>query len=159
MKSKLSLVTLLLLVSSSFSFAEITPEKKEEIDHMMKLTGMEKLTQQMMDQMFTVMTSKVPSSKASVIERIKQKLKSSDLLEKFIPIYDKYYSLEDLRAVNAFYKTPAGQKVLSTMPQVMQESMAMGQEWGAAIAKEVKDELKAEKEAEKLGEDEKKTVN
>jgi hypothetical protein len=31
----------------------------------------------------------------------------------------KYYTLEDLRAVNAFYSSPAGQKIRATVPKVM----------------------------------------
>jgi hypothetical protein len=34
-----------------------------------------------------------------------------------------------IKVVNAFYESAVGQKVISTLPQVMQESMKVGQEW------------------------------
>ena len=64
-----------------------------------------------------------------------------------VPIYDKYYTIDDLRAVNAFYSSPAGRKILSTLPQVMHESISAGQEWGRKIAQSASEELSAEKKA------------
>lgn len=60
-------------------------------------------------------------------------------------IYDKYYTVEDLKAINAFYESPSGQKVLSTLPQIMQESMKIGQEWGSKIGAQAAEEIKQEK--------------
>ncbi len=45
--------------------------------------------------------------------RLIKEMDSSKLVEKLIPIYAKYYTLEDLKAVNAFYATPAGQRMLA----------------------------------------------
>jgi hypothetical protein len=46
--------------------------------------------------------------------------------------------------VNAFYESPTGQKILSTLPQVMAESMKIGQEWGEKIGREAAEEIQAE---------------
>lgn len=40
-------------------------------------------------------------------------------------VYDKYFSVSELKDITAFYKTPAGQKALAVLPQVMQESATM----------------------------------
>ena len=61
------------------------------------------------------------------------------------PLYDKYYTLDDLKAINAFYASPTGQKVLTSLPQIMQESMKIGQEWGAKIGAQAEEEIKQEK--------------
>lgn len=37
--------------------------------------------------------------------------------------YAKHFSTEEIRAVTAFYRTPAGQKVLKTLPRVMQDAI------------------------------------
>lgn len=71
------------------------------------------------------------------------------LTEEIIPLYDKYYTLEELKAINAFYQSPVGQKVLSTSPQIFQESVAIGQKWGEKMGKEASDEF--EKESENKG--------
>jgi len=42
--------------------------------------------------------------------------------------------------VNAFYESPAGQRMLSTLPQLMQESMEIGQEWGEKVGRQAAQE-------------------
>jgi len=41
----------------------------------------------------------------------------------YYPLYDKYFTEEDLQAMIDFYKTPTGKKTISVMPQLLQESM------------------------------------
>jgi hypothetical protein len=40
------------------------------------------------------------------------------------PIYDKYFSSDDLKELVAFYKSPIGEKFVKLMPQIYQESSA-----------------------------------
>lgn len=44
-------------------------------------------------------------------------------IAQLIPLYDKYYSEEDLRQIIAFYQSPAGQKVIEVTPKIMGEAM------------------------------------
>jgi hypothetical protein len=39
-------------------------------------------------------------------------------------VYDKYYTLDELKDLIAFYKTPVGQKTIRIMPDLFAESMA-----------------------------------
>lgn len=65
-----------------------------------------------------------------------------DLLVKLvIPIYARYYSTDEINKLIEFYQTPLGKKIISTMPQVMQESMKAGQVWGEEMGKKVYDNL------------------
>lgn len=43
-------------------------------------------------------------------------------------VYDKYYSLEEINALTAFYKTPTGQKSLKVMQPLMADTMKLSQE-------------------------------
>ena len=43
-------------------------------------------------------------------------------------IYAKHYTVKELNEIVAFYKTPIGQKVLKTMPVIMQEGRRLGEE-------------------------------
>lgn len=111
---------------------------------MLRLTGMEKLITQMKSQMISALQKQTPGVSQDFWNRFEQKMDARELIEKIIPVYDKYYTLEDLKAVNAFYESPAGQKILATLPQVMQESMKIGQEWGEKIGKQAAAEAKGE---------------
>ena len=112
---------------------------------MLELTGMHKLVEQMKTQMLTGLKGQMKDVPDSMWVRFEQKLDMNQLLEKIVPLYDKYYSLEDLRAVNAFYSSGVGQRVLATLPKITQESMAIGMEWGKRIGEEAVQEAEAER--------------
>ena len=143
------LVTVIALAFTLCARAEISPEKRAEINRLLELPGLEKLMEQMKGQMLTSMKASSPNVPAELWDRLSTKMNVREVLEKIMPIYDKYYTLEDLRAVNTFYSSAAGQKVLSTLPQVMQESMAVGQEWGQKAGQQLAAEITAESAAKK----------
>ena len=45
------------------------------------------------------------------------------LTDAMIPAYQKHFTKADIVAINAFYSSPVGQKVLEELPVVMQEGM------------------------------------
>lgn len=134
-----------LVLAVSFSVVsigrtDVSPEKRKEIEKLLRLTGMERLVGQMENQMIASLRQQMPQVPELFWTKFEQKMNTRELLEKIIPIYDKYYTTEDLKAVNAFYETPAGQKLLSTLPQAMQEATRVGQEWGEKIGKQAAEE-------------------
>lgn len=50
-----------------------------------------------------------------------------ELEKEIIPLYAKYLNAEEVRQVVAFYKTPVGNKLLTTFPQIMGESSMIAQ--------------------------------
>jgi len=57
--------------------------------------------------------------------------------EMMYPIYQKYFTLNELNGLISFYETPLGSKVISTLPLITQESMLAGQQWGATLAPKI----------------------
>ena len=43
-------------------------------------------------------------------------------------LYDKYYTLEEINDLTAFYKSPTGQKTLKTMQPLMLDTLKLTQE-------------------------------
>ena len=125
--------------------AEIPPEKRAEIEKMLKVTGMEKMMDQMKVQMISGLKAQLSSAPNSFWDKFQQKMDVKELIEMIMPIYDKYYSVEDIKAINTFYGTEAGKKMLSSLPQIMQESMKIGQEWGMKISEQAFAEIEKEK--------------
>ena len=71
-------------------------------------------------------------------------MKVDDLLEMLVPIYDKYFSMEDIEGLTKFYETPAGKKELSRLTQVMIECQAAGAKFGEQLGREAMIEVLAE---------------
>ena len=74
-------------------------------------------------------------------EKFQTKLKTDDLLDLIVPIYDKYLSKDDVEGLAEFYQTPLGKKLNSVLPQLTVEiqtaAMNMGQELGRHAMLEV----------------------
>lgn len=57
-------------------------------------------------------------------QRLMEKLDFNQIMEKvYYPLYDKFFTEEDLQTLIDFYQTPTGKKTISVMPQLLQESM------------------------------------
>ena len=53
------------------------------------------------------------------------------------PIYNKYVTLEEIRELIRFYKTPVGKKWISIVPNMLQESMQVSQAWAQSLGPEI----------------------
>ena len=144
MKRFIAVALILSFSVVSIAKADISPEKRKEIEKMLRLTGVEKLVGQMETQMIEGMKTQMPQVPELFWTKFKQKMNTRELIEKVIPVYDKYYTTEDIKAVNTFYESPSGQKLLATLPQLMQETMKIGQEWGEKIGKQAAEEAEQE---------------
>lgn len=72
-----------------------------------------------------------------IVGTFEDAINSDSFYEIFYPIYDKYYTVEELREILAFYKTPVGRKTNKVMPQIMQETLQASQIWVQGVIPEV----------------------
>ena len=57
-------------------------------------------------------------------ELMPQRIKFAEVMEQmFYPIYDKFFTEEELKDLVAFYKSTTGQKSIEVMPQLMQDAI------------------------------------
>lgn len=141
-----ALVLALAVAGSSLAAepAKVDPHKAQSIHTLLELTGVVKVAQQMIGQIFDQFAKDAPSVPAEAWQKLRKKMNGDEMVELMIPIYDKYYTQEEVDGMIAFYRTPLGQKVISTMPAISQEGFQVGQEWGRRKAAEVVKELRAE---------------
>lgn len=112
---------------------------KEAIMSMMEKSGAISTSEKMVDQLFTMFEQQNPKNK-DMLNKLKNKFDVKDLLNEMIPVYQKYYSAEDIENLNKFYATPTGQKMIKTMPDIAKESMVVSQQWAQKLAKTVQEE-------------------
>jgi hypothetical protein len=65
----------------------------------------------------------------------------SEISEAIAVIYANNFSAEDLQAIVAFYKTPAGQRILEKTPVLAQQSLAVGSKFGQSIAEDLRKKM------------------
>jgi uncharacterized protein len=70
--------------------------------------------------------------------------RKGELLDQIAALYATEMTLDELNAIVAFYKSPAGLKFASVQPKILRESMALGQAWGQRIGAEFAEEARRE---------------
>lgn len=50
-----------------------------------------------------------------------------DMINEIVPLYARHFTVDEIHQMAVFYKTPVGTKMLTVMPQLMGESMQIGQ--------------------------------
>jgi hypothetical protein len=77
---------------------------------------------------------------------VAQKLagREKEIGEGMAQIYCNAFTEQELKELVAFYKTPLGQKLITTEPRAIQSSMAYMNSWGQNFAETVNGEFRAE---------------
>lgn len=108
--------------------------KQDDIRALMALTGAGRLGAQFVDQMMASFKETYPNVPDSFWKAFVSEIKADKLADKLVPIYDKYLTHDDIRQLIAFYRSPVGAKLIGVLPQITQDSLKVGQEWGREVA-------------------------
>ena len=146
MKSVWYCLLLALISITPVAAEELTEQKKQLIDEMMTITGVANSTtlfaRAFIDQYSNILKKTQPDIdpqafaiiKDETLAVMREQVEKEGIIQKmYHPIYHKYLTEADLRELIAFYQTPVGQKMVTTMPLIVQESMLAGEQWGKNI--------------------------
>ena len=111
--------------------SKIDPAKEADIRRLLEVSGAKKLVTQTMASMTTsvrpVLSNSLPPGeyREKLIDlffaKFQSKADSAQLLDLAVPLYDKYFSQDEIKGLIRFYETPLGQKSLSVLPQLMDD--------------------------------------
>src|SRR5260370_35480233 len=87
-------------------------------------------------------------------ERFQSKLHVEQFVNLTIPIYNKYFTQDEIEGLTKFYQTALGKKVITVLPQELVESQTEPMKWGEkygseAIAEELDEHPDLKKGLEK----------
>jgi len=139
---------LLLIASCSFGFAQtqIDAVTKQDVEDLMQLTG----ARDRLPLVYSVMASqfaanfadgyrqqhpnanpaevqKATADATEVIQTIFKAIPTDELLDAMVPIYQKYLTHSDIQAINEFYGSPTGRKLLKDSTAMTVEAMQAAQ--------------------------------
>jgi uncharacterized protein len=133
---------------------KIDPGKEADIRKLLELTGTKTSMEQTMESMEKSVKPMVANSLPPgdyreklvdlFFEKFRAKMDLQKLLDLAVPIYDKYFSDEDIKGLIQFYKTPLGQRASKALPQLTEELTEAGQQMGGVIARQSMMEVIAE---------------
>ncbi|HKR02008.1 MAG TPA: DUF2059 domain-containing protein [Pyrinomonadaceae bacterium] len=159
MKMGLIILGLALLCahSSRVVAQDAAKEKRDNIRRLLVVTKSAELGAQIIEHSLSQIKEnllRIPGEPLApaVLERILQiaseemhtQFSAEKMIDAVIPIYDKYLSAEEVKALLAFYESPLGQKVTTVMPQIMNEAYGEGIKLGEAATVRVLQKIEAE---------------
>jgi hypothetical protein len=65
----------------------------------------------------------------------------SEMSEAAAIVYARNFSADDLHALNEFYKSPSGQKLLQRFPVVAEELVSAGAKFGQSVGRDVEQRM------------------
>jgi uncharacterized protein len=134
--------------SASTDQAKIDPAKEADIHRLLDLAGTKTAIRQTMEGMEKnikpVITNSLPPGdyRPKLVDLFFEKFQShlkeeiQELLDSAVPLYDKYFSREDIKGLIQFYETPLGQKALSVLPNLSMEIRGEGMRLGEKLGRQ-----------------------
>ena len=133
---------------SSAAQVKIDPTKEADIRHLLELTGAKSMVSQVMTSMEgsikpLMMNSLPPGEyREKLVDLFFQEFHTRAdveiprLLDAAVPVYDKYFTDDDIKGLIRFYETPVGQKAIGLMPKVSMELQSEGTKLGQTIGRD-----------------------
>lgn len=116
--------------------------KSEKVRELLELMGSGDLAKQVMNQMISLFKDAYSDVDSQFWDEFSKELNVDDLIDLTIPIYEKYYTENEIEQLIKFYKTPLGRKVTANLPLITQESMEAGRVWGEGVGMKVIERLR-----------------
>jgi hypothetical protein len=124
----------LLLFSVCFFSGAFAQSKQESIKELIHIMKNDSMANQMFDAMIPSMVNQMQSqvkdstAQARSLEIAKIAMESAKemmpkMMDEMAASYDKYFTEQEIKDFITFYKTPAGQKYISVMPEMMKDMM------------------------------------
>jgi hypothetical protein len=135
-------------VRASTDQVKIDPAKEADIHRLVDLSGTKAAMTQIIDGMEKNMrpwvTSSLPEGdyREKLVDLFLQKFHDHliaeipQLVDSAVPLYDKYFSREDIQGLIRFYETPLGQKALGVLPKLSMEIQAEGMKLGEMLGRQ-----------------------
>ena len=106
-------------VDTGSASGAINPDKKALILKFIDVFG----TRQALINNFETMIQQIEKDKPDEAQKIRDRVKVDEIIDRLLPIYDRNFSADDLKSFIAFYSSPEGQKLIGTIPELMKESV------------------------------------
>ena len=144
MKLKLAVPALMLLTALALSGCAPTTSThgivtegrdiETDIRRMLAVSGSAEVSTQVIDSMFDNFKQMSPNVPAEFWEEFKREFTGDEMFDLLIPIYARHMTHEDIIATIDFYESPAGKRMVASLPKITEESFDAGQKWGKEIA-------------------------
>jgi hypothetical protein len=115
----------------------IDPAFEADIRRLLEMTGSAALGQQVMDQMMLSLRPMAPEVPQSFWDEMAREIDVDELVDRIVPVYAAHLTHDEVKQLVAFFDSPVGRRLVAEQPAMLQESMQIGQVWGAEVGERV----------------------
>lgn len=134
---------LVVLIFGSLPAAAQSEAHEERVRELLEVMRAGDMGVQVMNGMIESMKTTTPQVSEAFWIEFAEDVEPSELVDLLVPIYAKHIEPDDVEELIRFFRSPTGQRFLERQPQIMAESMAAGEEWGAQVAARIIKRLRA----------------
>jgi hypothetical protein len=125
------------------------PMTVAQVREILALTSVGNMKQQMLEGMLPFVQQMLPYMPDSVVDDFRHSLEMADFDAALVRTFQAHLSTEDAAKIIAFYKTPAGRRMIGVMPLIEGEGQQAGAELGQQVMLQVIERHQAELDAAK----------
>lgn len=118
-------------------------EKREDIRRLLKITGTPELGLRIARRIIKNMKRSYPDVPDKFWAEFEDELDEDTFISIIVPIYEEQFTHEDVKKLIEFYQTDVGQKYVEKLPQLTEQSMQAGRNWGRRLGQKIVDKLQA----------------
>ena len=143
---RIALVTLLALPLGAPLRAQqpaVDPATATTVRRLLDLTGAARLAVQTMETLVPAQRQAMPQVPAAFWDAFMAHARRDigQLVDSLVPVYAAHFTPAQLQELVRFYESPLGHRLAEVQPLIAQESMQVGQRWGAALGRQIGDSL------------------
>jgi hypothetical protein len=128
----------------------VEPVTSDQVREIRELTGLAEAQRQMLDEMMPrIIASMPPYMPTDVFKDFRNSVFGPEMQSAVLKCYQAHHSAADAAAEIAFYKTPAGQRILAATPELDRDLKVAGERIGRDVMMEVLQRHQAEIDAAK----------
>ena len=140
--SKVRSLTLLLalfwgVLGCQLQAQQVDPEKDEQIRALFRLTGVAENMRSMMSTITTQFKESLPDVPEEFWDSMNEQAGLDTLIELSIAVYDKHFTLDEIKELIHFYQTDLGKTLLAKQPLISRDLMNMGMNWGQELGERI----------------------
>lgn len=130
--------------------ADAASSKHQDTEKLMELVGTRTILRELFDQDIDAQIEAMRRARPDVSDEFweefraefKRQASPDELMKAILPIYDKHFSHQEIRQLIAFYESPLGRKISTTLPEIQRESLEAGRIWGEQLGDRMNARLK-----------------
>ena len=138
------LMTLIFLSTAFYHPVEAGDAREAEVvaRDLLEASGLTKMGEQTAKRLISLRKKSMPNIPDHFWKAFAKEIDPNELNERIVPIYVKHFSVKEMKALIAFYKSDVGKKFLGKLPEVTKESMAASRDWNNDLRMKLTERLK-----------------